>query len=322
LCNFNSFQAAESFFRTSSNTNFTLRPEVQIRDIFTAVQDKTAHFGVVPYENSTNGPVSFTLNLFADRDRRCPEVRVCGKTKVAVRHCLLGHPRPNLSETAQNASFDAATERKGTNFSHIKLLYSHPQAWGQCERFLELNFKGVQREDASSTSKAADLAAADVTGTSAAISSLKVAELCELDVLAKDIQDRDDNVTYFFVIYHADNKGLLSELPIYSQDGEQKISDEEGDVDQDHWRTLITFGVPHAATGAMADVLAVFKDKGLNLTNMHQCPRLPDDKEHIFCTEIQGRKSKEEKGAIDEALKQLSVAVQLRWLGSWKDEEE
>ena len=68
-----------------------LSPQITIADVFTAVQNGTAYRGVVPFENSSNGSVVFTLDLIGDLHGLHPDILVCGESYVAVKHCLLGH---------------------------------------------------------------------------------------------------------------------------------------------------------------------------------------------------------------------------------------
>ncbi|KAI4913327.1 hypothetical protein J4E85_010780 [Alternaria conjuncta] len=179
-------QAALSAFPPASPTTppVTLTPSITIEDVFSAVQSGIAYRGVVPFENSSNGSVVFTLDLFADLNNKYPDILVTGEAYVAVKHCLLGYS--NASSTGERDG----DGRNGKDFSHIKKLYSHPQAWGQCKNFLAKYLKTAERHDVSSTSKAAEIASQDKTGESAALSSEIAAELFRLDVLAKEINDK------------------------------------------------------------------------------------------------------------------------------------
>ena len=98
--------------------------------------------GVVPFENSTNGSVVFTLDLLCDRLRAHPRVHVTAETYLDVHHCLLARADQNIKD--------------------ITRLYSHPQAFGQCELWLKSTLKGVERVDVSSTSRAAQIGRAHV----------------------------------------------------------------------------------------------------------------------------------------------------------------
>lgn len=212
---------------------------------------------------------------------------------------MLGHRNKHSAPPPTND----AGEDEGL-FKSIKTLYSHPQAWGQCERFLQRYLPHARREDATSTARAAELVAADPEGGSAAVSSEKVAAICGLDVLARDIQDRDDNITFFLLLAREERVSEVERLWHAAFGGEGQ------------WKSTITFTVPHSQSGVLADVLLVFKERGVNMVNMHQCPRNPGDEKHVFCAELDGKRGDE---LLDEALKQLGKVVEWRWLGNWME---
>lgn len=342
---------------------FEIKPVITIKDIFTAVQDEQADYGVVPFENSSNGSVPFTLDLFADLTGRHPDIEVCGETFVPVRHCLLGRimdsgKEKKLSTLKKDGLTDDGTTSTGSGVislvaadaalrkvrdeddydshssgrvtptqarpdpgrprarpshdtSHVRRLYSHPQAWGQCKHFLDYYFKGVEQEDASSTSKAAEIAARDESGTSAAISSKIAAEVHGLDVLAEGIQDVEDNATRFLII----TKRRQSVGDAVVNDGE--VDEKSG---MRHYKSLISFTVSHEQPGALVDSLLVFKNNNLNLTSIPTRP-VKEAWHYIFFVECNGRKRPNGRGgAVNDALNDLAkVAQSHRWLGSWEN---
>jgi len=272
----------------------------------------------VPFENSSNGSVVFTLDLFADLQGRYPDIQVEGEVYVQVRHCLLGRSKDHRGSRQPSSTTTTNPSQNGTNplhdISHIRKLYSHPQAWGQCKRFLSAHLKGLERQDVSSTSKAAELVAQDTTGTSAAISSKMAAGVNGLDVLAEGIEDSEGNSTRFFVITRRDQAQQV-ELEEGGNDDRKK-----GDVD-DHHKTLILFTVEHGEPGALADCLAVFKKHGLNLTSISTRPSGEAPWHYIFFVELMGRKYAVRRGgAVNDALQDLDkLAKSCRWLGSWEN---
>ncbi|KAG7126139.1 putative prephenate dehydratase like protein [Verticillium longisporum] len=68
-------------------SGWELKPLVTIPDIFAAVQAGHVTYGVVPFENSTNGSVVFTLDCFADRHELSPNIAVCGENYLDTRDC-------------------------------------------------------------------------------------------------------------------------------------------------------------------------------------------------------------------------------------------
>ncbi|KAK6521518.1 prephenate dehydratase [Arthrobotrys conoides] len=224
-------------------------PCIQIADIFASVESGRADFGVVPFENSTNGSVVQTLDLFCDRESLFSSIKVRGEAYLDVHHCLLGHPREG-----------------GISRDTVSRIYSHPQAFGQCEKFLTKHLKGVERVEVSSTSKAASLANEDAS-TVAIASSIAVSVHRNLEILAENIEERPDNTTRFLVI----SKEAVGPSPIQGSD-----------------KTFMTFTVHHEQPGALCDMLMVFKEFGMNLTSISSRPSLDVAWNYIFLVEFEG----------------------------------
>ncbi|KAI7097926.1 hypothetical protein KC324_g21281, partial [Hortaea werneckii] len=212
---------------------------------------------------------------------------------------------------------------------HVKKLYSHPQAWGQCKNFLAAYLKGTERQDVSSTSKAAQLVGEDSTGTSAAISSRIAAELNGLDVLAQGIEDNEGNSTRFFVVRRQQSQSQSSDAAVRpgsssgttAEDGQETATADEERGKAAEFKTLVSFTVDHGEPGALADCLEIFKKYGLNLTSINTRPSGEAAWHYIFFVEFMGRKlAGEQGGAVNEALQELDrVAKSWRWLGSWEN---
>jgi chorismate mutase / prephenate dehydratase len=160
-------QAAFELFGSASD----YLPLPAFQDVFGAVQIGQANYGVVPVENSTEGPVQQNLDLLAEG-----EARVCAEITLPVAHCLLS--RVPLAD--------------------VELVYSHPQAEAQCRRWLSANLGGREVLPANSTAQAAQQAAEE--HGAAAIAPSLAAEMYGLEVLADSIQDLSTNFTRFFVI--------------------------------------------------------------------------------------------------------------------------
>ncbi|KAI9762350.1 MAG: Polypeptide release factor (eRF1) in translation termination [Chaenotheca gracillima] len=284
---------------------YTFKPQVHIQDIFDAVQAGTVTRGVVPFENSTNGSVVYTLDLFADRQHANPDVFVCGEAYLDVHHHLLGHTSSHSPVGSGEATPTTGVPLPGhprarplTSLEQVSRIYSHPQAFGQCEMFLSTYLKGVERHEVSSTSKAAEIVAQDTTKTSAAISSKVAAQVHGLETLAQGIEDREDNTTRFLIL----RKGM-AELEHVRPDEKSK--------------SLVSFTIDHLAPGALAEALLVFKTHKLNLTSINSRPGRVTPWNYIFFVEFSGNGLQ----SVDVALNDLSkVATGFRWLGTWRDE--
>ncbi|KAI1771277.1 PDT-domain-containing protein [Hypoxylon cercidicola] len=329
---------------TFSEDKFDLIPVETIKDIFTTTQSGRADYGVVPFENSSNGSVVFTLDQFADRAGECPDVSVCAEIYLDVHHCLLGRvpssqPQPSVSSSVAAAA--AAPEVKPPllhDVTRVKRVYSHPQAFGQCVKFLRTHLRGVETVDVSSTSRAAELARADPSGESAAVSSAAAARQLGLDVLARNIEDRDDNTTRFFVLRRGgggggwDDGGGDPEWLVErgrsreaSHDAAATTREEEEEEEEppkaptySRSKSLASFTVPHRHPGALADVLDCFRRARLNLTSINSRPSLAAPFRYVFFVEFEGHRRDDPEGRVRAVLDDVAnVASTARWLGSW-----
>ncbi|PIQ84883.1 MAG: prephenate dehydratase [Candidatus Omnitrophica bacterium CG11_big_fil_rev_8_21_14_0_20_43_6] len=142
-----------------------------IADVFLEVEKDSADYGVVPIENSIEGAVSHTLDVFVDSD-----LKICSQVILEVTHNLLANCAKNK----------------------IRYVYSNPQVFGQCRIWLQKNLPNAQLIDVSSTTRAAEMAKKEKN--SAAIASLLASEVYGLKVLASGIQDSAHNITRFLVV--------------------------------------------------------------------------------------------------------------------------
>lgn len=278
--------------------------------VFEAVQSGAADLGVVPFENSSNGAVIFTLDLLADRQSLYKDLSVCREAYLDVSHYLLGHKAPTPDSCGTSGSSTPTPRAPGvltprskplTSIKHIQRIYTHPQAFGQCEIFLGAYLKGIERIDVSSTSKAAEIVKADTTGTSAAIASSLAREIHGLDVLGESIEDREDNKTRFFVL----RKGV-----------NEQTKHTEGPA-----KSLISFTVDHRSPGALADILECFRHNKLNLTSINSRPSRVIPFQYIFFVEFEGSLLRDPEGRVQAALDEVKKhANSWRWLGSWIDQ--
>ncbi|KAL9601893.1 MAG: hypothetical protein Q9219_002246 [cf. Caloplaca sp. 3 TL-2023] len=289
-------------------------------DAFASVQSSSSTFAVVPFENSTFGTVVFTLDLLVDRESNFPDLLVCGELYLSVCHCLVGYPAHRRSQPAPGAddpnlpkSFVESPSQDADEFKHVRAVYSHPQALGQSEHFLTSYLPGAEKLDFSSTSKAAEKVAQEGPNSSAvAISSSLAAELNGLEVLAKGIQDRNDNSTRFFILKNR-----------RQTKGESQISSLTRPLPTDGsgWKTLISFTLAQQPSGTLANVLQTFKDYELNLTGIHSRPSLEHAWHYVFLIEVQGMREANGEGTMNKALEELSKKTTgWRWLGSWMDQ--
>jgi chorismate mutase/prephenate dehydratase len=163
----NTHQAARSKFGAS--VNYT--PQVNISDVFDVVARGQADYGVVPIENSTEGAVNHTLDVFVDS-----ELQICAQILMKIENHLVAKiPR-----------------------DQIRRIYSHPQVFGQCRNWLRQNLPDAELVEVSTTARAAELAAGEEHA--GAITGQMAAEVHGLKILAASIQDIASNTTRFLVI--------------------------------------------------------------------------------------------------------------------------
>jgi chorismate mutase / prephenate dehydratase len=142
-----------------------------IGDVFSEVSKMRADYGVVPVENSTEGAVTHTLDMFVDSD-----LKIVSQIVLRISHCLVGKvPK-----------------------EEIRRLYVHPQTLAQCRAWLQRNLPHVELIETSSNARSAQLAKKG--SGSAAISGSLAAERYGLPVIERDIQDNSANATRFLVL--------------------------------------------------------------------------------------------------------------------------
>jgi chorismate mutase/prephenate dehydratase len=147
-------------------------PLTSIEEVFHEVEAGTADFGVVPIENSSEGTVNNTLDMFLTSP-----LGICGEVELRIHHNLMG---------------------RMAALGDVQRICAHPQALAQCRGWLAEHFPGVEKVPVSSNAEGARRAR-DEDGT-AAIGPMAAAELYGLNVLVPEIEDRADNTTRFLVI--------------------------------------------------------------------------------------------------------------------------
>jgi chorismate mutase/prephenate dehydratase len=143
-----------------------------IKDVFDAAESGKVSYGVVPIENSNEGVVSYTLDMFMDYD-----LKIAAEVMLVVSHNLLS---------------------KSGDRTKVRKIYSHPQATAQCRSWLETNMPAAAILESTSTAKAAELTAKDEYA--AAIASEIAARLYDLRFIERHIEDKRNNYTRFLVI--------------------------------------------------------------------------------------------------------------------------
>ncbi|MCK5814209.1 MAG: prephenate dehydratase [Cocleimonas sp.] len=145
-----------------------------ISQVFREVEMGTVDYGVVPIENSTEGVVSHTLDLFVQSP-----LKICGEIHLPIHHSLMCH---------SNA----------LTYNEIKTVYGHQQSLAQCRVWLDANVPNAERLSVSSNSEGARRVQAEHNAS--AIAGQVAAELYKLHTLQENIEDNPNNTTRFLVI--------------------------------------------------------------------------------------------------------------------------
>ena len=149
-----------------------------VEDVFASVEKRDSHYGVVPVENSTQGIVSSTLDMFMKSS-----LKISGEIEIIVNHNILS---------------------KSEKLGDVKRIYAHPQSFSQCKQWLDKNCFDFDKINSSSNAEAALIASKDKN--SAAIASETAADIYGLNILSKNIQDNHNNSTRFLVIGNRDTE--------------------------------------------------------------------------------------------------------------------
>ena len=245
-----------------------------IRGVALAVDSGIADEGVVPIENSLQGSVNETLDVLISQRG----LFIRQELVLPIVHCLLVIP--------------------DTEVSAIEVVYSHPQALGQCREFLERCFPKAQLVASLSTAAAvADMKQSK--HTSAAIAPYGAAELNQVRVLAKNIQDNDSNATRFVVLADQDSRPT----------GRDKTS--------------ICFSFAEDKPGLLYEAFGEFVRRDINLAKVESRPSKNNLGEYIFLVDVDGHR---DDPKVDEAIGVLEKRCSMfRVFGSyprWNDPED
>ena len=243
-----------------------------VEDVFHLVERRQADFGVVPIENSLGGAVTHTLDRFVDFVDT--PVRIHGEIEQPVRHCLI--------------------LQTGARPQAVSVVYSHPQALAQCDRWLQRHVPTASRWETSSTAEAVEY----VLGLRGRANSpprreraaIAVRELATRGLTAVPIPEDHENRTRFLIL-------SLEEPPRGRRN-----------------KTAVLFALKDTP-GALHDALVPFKRQGINLTKIESRPSRQRVWEYLFFIDFEGHES---ESRVKRALEQLRRSTSLlRVLGSY-----
>ena len=242
-------------------------PCASVQATLDAVRSGEAERAIVPIENSVEGAVTATLDELATG----PDIAICAELLLPVTFALLARP--------------------GTAVGDIKTVGGHPQAQGQCRRWLAENLPDAEWLPASSNAEAARQAADGVLG--AALAGAFAAERYGLAVLAREIGDVPGAVTRFVVVGRPG--------PVPAATGADRTS-------------LVAF-LREDHPGALMELLTEFAVRGINLTRIESRPTGDGLGTYCFSIDCEGHL---DDARVGEALMGLRrVCAEVRFLGSY-----
>lgn len=245
----------------------TLMPFTSIPALTAAVETGLATEALLPIENSIEGSVSATLDLLIHETT----LRVTAEVVLPVRHFLATQPGVTLDE--------------------ITVVTSHPQALGQCRRFLDRCLPGAEQVAALSTAAAVQTVATGEERHIAAIGTARAAELYGAAVLAHDIQDVRANLTRFVALARED----------HAPTGDDKTS--------------LGFTVKANVPGAVHAVVSELAAKNLQMTKVESRPTKGWLGDYVFLIDLEGHR---QDPPVAEALARVrEMTAMLKVFGSY-----
>ncbi len=243
------------------------RPMATVSDIFTAVEKGDTDHAVIPIENSTEGSVREALDSFVESD-----LKIVSQIYLEISHALIS---------------TSPLER-------IERVYSKDQALAQCRHWLQRNLPHARLVDAPSTSRAVQLAKEDPGA--AAVAGELAAEHYGVPVIARNIQDKADNTTRFFVLGRRPSGAVGNGKDVTS--------------------LLVSLGDEAAShSGALLRMLMPLAERGINLSKVESRPSKKRPWDYFFFLDVTGH---HDDPGMREALSDLrKFCPMVKWLGSY-----
>ena len=241
-------------------------PYPSIRSVAEAVDAREIDEGVVPIENSLHGSVIDVLDFLIRTDR----TKIKFELAIPIEQCLIVVP--------------------GADSRDVEVIYSHPQALGQCQEFLAREYPGVELVASLSTAgSVTDMVESD--RPAAAIAPFRAAEIHGAEVAERGIQGNRSNFTRFVTLASEDS------LPT------------------GHDKTSLAFWYASDAPGTLYETLGIFSSRGINLAKIESRPTGESLGEYVFLVDIEGHRL---DAIVAAALAELTkVTSELRVFGSY-----
>ena len=235
-----------------------------INEIFHEVESGIADFGIAPVENSSEGTVNHTLDMFLTSP-----LRICGEVEMPIHQHLMGRMK---------------------ELSQVQRVCSHSQSLAQCRAWLSQYMPNVEQVPVSSNAEAARRAR-DEEGT-AALAGDAAADVYELNILFRDVEDQGDNTTRFLVIGRK----------LFPPSGEDKTS-------------VLISATSTEGPGVLMHLLEPLSRHGINMTRIESRPSRRRKWDYVFFVDVDGHS---EEQPLAQALEEVQANADLfRVLGAY-----
>ncbi len=234
--------ATNKFFGKSVTKNSRLN----IFDVFNDVKNKTSDYGVVPVENSNQGSIKSTLDFLIRY-----KTNICGEQNIPIKHCLMS---------------------KNKSLKNIKKIYAHNQTISQCEKWISKNLPNSQCLSSDSNAQAALVVKGEKN--SACIANEKCARLYNLNILARNVNDINNNTTRFLIL------------------GDSQLDSSNND------KTSFIMSLNNKA-GSLSKALEILARHKISMTKIESIPTKVENWEYLFLIDISGHiKTKKVSNAL------------------------
>ncbi|MGI9554164.1 MAG: prephenate dehydratase [Thermodesulfobacteriota bacterium] len=256
-----SFSNQAAFHKFGSSSE--LVPLGSFEEVFEEVNKKRLEFGIIPIENSVEGSIGSVLDILLAWD-----LKISSEYYERISHFL-------LSKTGK--------------LSDIKVIASHPQALGQCKKWVSRNLKNIELYETASTAAAAKTASEDPEV--AAIASEYSASIYDLKILQSHIEDSAQNTTRFLIIGH-------EESPLTGED-----------------KTSIAFSLKDEPGALQKSLFLPFADADINLTKIESRPSKDRPWEYVFFVDFFGHHMDKNIKAVIKKVEKKCIFLKI--LGSY-----
>jgi len=267
-------EAAKLFF---NNDSIEWKHHRMISDVFISTVEEISHYSVIPIENTIDGSVSLHLDWLLHQ----VDLPIQAEWVYPSIQNLIGRKSELLGEHEE------------LDYSKIKKVITHPVAMAQCLEFIKAHFPHAEKEHVSSTAESVRIVRERPNEGIVAIGTSIAAENNELDILAREITDHNNNYTRFFLVGHT---------PYDSRKAT-------------NFKTSIVVTLPEDFPGALHQVLSAFAWRRLNLTRIDSRPTKKQLGSYYFYIEIN---ESLENILVQASLQEIeAIGCQVRMLGSY-----